>query len=217
MQRYGDLQTLVRAEALDILGAFHPDDTDGAPAGTQTLLLLGPHEPGFWAAPQASPEFADRLPDALDRWSTRVVTSLADQINATALFPFGGPPYQPFIAWARRSGRAWPSPAGLLVHDHCGLMVSYRGALALPERVNLPALPPCPCDGCKARPCLSACPVGALGGAGYDVAACHGYLDTTPGQDCMSRGCAARRACPVSQSYGRLEAQSAFHMRSFHP
>ena len=33
--------------------------------------------------------------------------------------------------------------------------------------------------------------------------------------DCMSKGCAVRRACPVSQSYGRMEDQSAFHMRAF--
>jgi hypothetical protein len=111
-----------------------PSDTDGAPAGTQTLLLLGPSEPGFWAHITASAEFIDGAPDPIDRWSRRVIGHMACDLGAKALFPFGGPPWHPFIGWAKRSGRAWESPVGFLVHDHAGLMVSYRGALALKDR-----------------------------------------------------------------------------------
>lgn len=204
------------AHRLDVFGAFHPGPQDGVPPGTRTLLLLGPGEPGFWPHVTASPEFADGAPDPLDRWSRRVIGQLACDLGAKALFPFGGPPWQPFIAWARKSGRAWESPVGLLVHDRAGLMVSYRGALALKVHIDLPAPPQAaPCETC-AQPCLRACPVGALSGAGYDTAACHGYLDTGPGADCRNGGCAVRRSCPVSQGYGRLPAQSAYHMARFH-
>ncbi len=118
---------------------------------------------------------------------------------------------------ALRTGRIWESPVRLLVHDRAGLMVSFRGALALRERLALPPAPARPCDSCPDRPCLTACPVGALGAEGYDVPACRGFLDTPAGADCMARGCAVRGACPVSASHGRLDAQSAFHMRQFHP
>ena len=128
------------------------------------------------------------------------------------MFPFGGTPWAPFTAWARRSGEAWESPVGLLVHARLGLFVSYRGALAFRERLDLPPARSRPCDACAA-PCLSACPVEALAGRGYDVAACHGFLDTRPGGDCLDRGCAVRRACPVGADL-RPEAQSAFHMRA---
>ncbi|MBF9028833.1 ferredoxin [Rhodobacterales bacterium HKCCE3408] len=214
-----DLDTIQQnaaAERLDVLGAFHPDPADGAPEATGTLVLLGPREPGFWDHVTATPEFTDGAADPLDRWSARVIAALAVRLGGTALFPFGGPPYRPFLSWATRAGTAWASPVTLLVHHEAGLMVSYRGALALPERIDLPPLPEKPCDTCD-RPCLTACPVNALTGDGYDIAACHTYLETPPGQDCLTRGCAVRRACPVSRGYGRTEAQSAFHMRSFHP
>src|SRR5690606_32793914 len=129
-------------------------------------------------------------------------------LDGTAYFPFGGPPHRPFIAWARRSGRAHPSPVTLLVHDTMGLMVSYRGAIGLRYRLRLPAPAANPCDDCIPRPCLTACPPAALTGGGYDLDACHGFLDRPEGQDCMATGCAVRRACPVSQAYARLPEQS---------
>lgn len=184
------------------------------PDGVASLVLLGPAEPGFWDAFTASPEYRDGGADPLDRWSARVIGGLARELGARAFFPFGGPPYQPFIRWAKASGRAHPSPVGLLVHDTAGLMVSYRGALGFAESIDSPPPGPSPCDSCPAKPCLSACPVDAFGRGTYDVATCKADLDK-PKNDCMAKGCAVRRACPVSRTYGRVEAQSAFHMRAF--
>lgn len=216
MTGLAEIDARLAAHQLEVAGGFHPGPDDGAPEGCRTLLMLGPREPGFWAHVTAEPEFTDGKPDPLDRWSRRVIGHLACALGAKALFPFGGPPWRPFIGWAQRTGRAHVSPVTLLVHDRAGLMVSYRGALALREHIDLPPAPPAPCDGC-ARPCETACPVGALDGTGYDVAACHAFLDTEDGRDCLDRGCRVRRACPVSETYGRRPAQSAFHMRSFHP
>lgn len=211
----GPLARRARRVGLALLGGFHPDAGDGAPPGCGTLLLVGPDPVFFWDAFVASPEGTDGGADPLDRWSTRVVGGLAADHGATALFPFGGPPYQPFLSWARRSGSAWTSPVGLLVHERLGLFVSYRGALALAERLALPTPGPCPCETCAERPCLDACPVNALGGDGYDVPVCHHFLDTNPGRACMTKGCAVRRACPVAPGPWP-RAQSAFHMAAFH-
>ncbi|WP_306153530.1 ferredoxin [Roseovarius sp. MMSF_3281] len=186
----------------------------GLPKGIGALVLLGPKPPEFWPHFTASPEYEDGQPEPLDRWSKRVITQLAQTLGAKAFFPFGGPPWQPFVQWATDSGRAHVSPVGLLVHDEAGLMVSYRGALGFPESIALPAPPPNPCDACEERPCLTACPVDALTPEGYDVAACKADLDRS-GNDCLARGCGVRRACPVSQAHGRSEDQSAFHMRAF--
>ena len=107
----------------------------------------------------------------------------------------------------------------MLVHDTVGMMISYRGALLLPDPIPCPEPPRIsPCDSCAGKPCTTACPVGALAADhAYDLDACHGFLDTGPGADCMSRGCAVRRACPRSAGAGRLPEQSAHHMRAFHP
>ncbi|PSL18487.1 ferredoxin [Shimia abyssi] len=204
------------AQNLDILGGFHPNgDRDPALTGVGTLLLLGPREPGFWDAFSETPEYRDGTPNPMDRWSSRVITGLATAFNAHPFFPFGGPPYQPFFQWAVRSGRCHPSPISLLVHDTAGLFVSFRGALAFPQQIEIPQPPENPCNSCVGKPCTTACPVDAFASDQYRIDACRTFLAQRDGADCMSQGCAARRACPVSARYGRLPAQSAFHMRAF--
>ncbi|WP_149140244.1 ferredoxin [Gemmobacter caeruleus] len=210
------IATRLAAERLEILGGFHPEaEEPGLPPGTQTMLLLGPAEPGYWRHLTAGPEWQDGEADPVDRWSRRVIGRLACDLGAKALFPFGGPPWHPFYQWALRSGAVWDSPVRLLVHAGQGLLVSFRGALALRVRLDLPPPPARPCDSCDA-PCLSACPAGALTGAGYDLPACHALLDQPGGRDCMEGGCLVRRACPRSRLYARLPEHSAYHMRQFH-
>ncbi len=208
-----DIGARLAAHRLEVLGGFPVGDgEDGFPAGTRTLLMVGPG-PGFWPHVTAAADWT--LADPLDRWSRQVIGGLACDLGAKALFPFGGPPHHPFYRWALRTGRVWESPVKLLVHDSQGLWVSFRGALALREDVAAPA-GPSPCTGCPA-PCLTACPAGALTGAGYDVPGCHRLLDSAEGADCLGGGCRVRRACPASQRYDRMPGQSAYHMARFHP
>ena len=207
----------IRAAALDhgldVYGALHPDADDFSQAAS--LVLLGPSAQ-FWAVFCATDIYQDGLPDPIDRWSTKVISAIAKDLDAKPIFPFGGPPYAPFLQWARASNRAWNSPVGMLVHERTGLMVSYRGALAFSEPINLPTQTyQNPCDTCADQPCETACPVDAISADGYDVAACHAYLDTDAGKDCLTRGCLVRRACPASAGAQRMAEQSAHHMQHF--
>ena len=209
------VQAALDPHYLEVLGGFAVEEGEaGFPAGTRTLLMIGPKEPGFWLHLQAQPEWNG--PDPVDRWSRRVIGRVACDLGAKALFPFGGPPYQPFYSWALRTGRVWDSPVKLLVHATQGLMVSFRGALALPQTIPLPPPAIQPCAAC-AKPCLTACPAGALTGAGYDVPLCHAHLSQPAGTDCMTRGCLVRSTCPAGAGYARMPSQSAYHMRQFHP
>ncbi|WP_424985973.1 hypothetical protein [Microbulbifer sp. S227A] len=214
----GQLAQQLVKHGLLMMGAVYPARVPVRDLSHGTLILLG-CGPGFWPKFTASDEARDGRADPVDRWSTRVVTQLADRHGAAPYFPFGGPPYAPFINWATQSGRAHSSPTGMLVHDTVGLMISYRGALHFQAELPLPArTDDSPCATCPTRPCTTACPVGALSETQpYDLAACHAYLDTAAGQDCMQNGCAARRACPISAGANRLPAQSALHMKAFHP
>lgn len=210
------IEALLAPHHLAVMGGFAAQDDADLPHDTKTLLLLGPSEPGFWPHVTAQPEWQSGGPDPIDRWSRRVIGQTACTLGAKALFPFTGPPWLPFYQWALRSGRAWNSPVRLLVHDRMGLFASYRGALALRETVALPPPPAKPCDSCAGKPCLTACPTAALTAAGYDVPACHAFLDQAEGADCLNNGCGNRRACPLSQAYARLPEQSAYHMGQFH-
>ena len=207
------LEKVAQAEQLAILGALHTEPADGL--GDGTIALLGPSEPGFWPHVQDAPEFKDGAPDPMDRWSRRTITTMAEVAGGLPLFPFGSPA-RPFIGWALRSGQAFVSPASLLVHAEAGLLVSYRGAVLFQDRLDLPPTANNPCDSCAAKPCLSACPPRALTKAGYNLAACHQFLDAPEGHACMSQGCAVRRSCPLSRKYPRMPEQSAFHMKAFH-
>lgn len=201
----------LRGTGLTLLGHCPLEPADKLPHAGGTLLLLGPDEPEFWPVFAASPEYADGLPDPLDRWSTRVIDALAKPAGGVPYYPFGDAPYHPFYTWALRSGQAWPSPIAFLVHADRGLFVSYRAAVWMPKTMPVIAAPK-PCDTCAA-PCATACPVDAFAD-GYAVDACRSYLYTPDGADCVTQGCAARRACPVGAGR-RLSAQSAFHMEAF--
>jgi hypothetical protein len=206
---------------LALRGGFHPAAGDGAPElggrSCGTILLLGNLGGSLWPAFGASPERADGAPHALDRWSRRIIDSLAPGFGAKALFPFGGPPWLPFQRWALKADSVALSPLGILIHPDWGLWHAYRGAFAFADRLALP-LPerrPSPCDSCIDRPCLSRCPVGAFTPGHYDGDSCRRHVAAPSGQACREEGCLARLACPVGRIHAYPAAQMAFHMAAF--
>ena len=211
---YTEIESVVKKENLIILGGFHPQLKDGAPLNSKTLILLGPDEPKFWEVFKTSSEYTNNLNNPLDSWSKRTINNIATKLKAQSIFPFGGPPFKPFYQWALRTQRAHESPISLLVHDEAGLFVSYRGALSFDFKVTLPQVAANPCIGCSA-PCLTTCPVQAFKKKSYDASGCITHIKTADTKQCISKGCAARRICPISKNFARLPEQSAFHMKAF--
>ncbi|MDE3175584.1 MAG: hypothetical protein KGM15_05665 [Pseudomonadota bacterium] len=211
------MREAAEAAGLALRGGFLLRDEEriGPLLRARTLLLLGFTGAEQWPVFAASPEAADGLAHPLDRWSRRVISALGARLGGEPLFPFDGPPYWPFQAWARRAEPVFPSPLGLLIHPRFGLWHNYRGALAFAEPLDLPARPEAasPCANCAQKPCLSTCPVGAFSPAGFDPDACAGFMRA--GGACREEGCAARRACPVGREYAHAPAQSLFYMRAF--
>ena len=193
------------------------DERVGPLHGMRSLALIGFAGRRGWDSFTRSPEAGDGLPDPLDRWSRREIDRLAARLGAVAIYPFGGAPFWPFQRWGQRAELLYPSPLGLLIHPEHGLWHSYRGALAFAQEFALPEHgdAPSPCDSCRNRPCLSACPVDAFGASGYDVGGCADWLRTAGGTTCMERGCKARLACPIGRESAHRPDQAAFGMKAF--
>lgn len=211
----------IRATGLTVRGAFHVKDSDGVPqtsgmATDRTLILIGNAGSTFWSAFEKSKEFNDGLPDPLDRWSERVITALAVELKAQAVFPFKGPPYYPFQQWARRAESLPQSPMGMLVHPQYGLWHAYRGALIVDQCIkNLPPDPDSesPCLTCPDQPCLHTCPVNAFRSEGFDANRCVSHLCSP--NECREQGCLARNACPAARPFRYVREQHRFHLEAF--
>lgn len=203
-------------------GGFQVEPADGVPRGATgtpaaTVVLLGFVGSSHWAAFAASPEHRDGRPDPLDRWSRRVIETLAAGHRARALLPFGGPPWLPFQRWALRGDAVHVSPMHVLIHPVYGLWHAYRGALAFDQRLEVPAVArsTSPCAGCATKPCLHACPVHAITGDTLDVARCRAHVRSTAGEACHRTACLARASCPVGAQHRYGLEQARFHMAAF--
>lgn len=192
----------------------------GETGAARTLYLIGSAGPRFWEAFVRSSEYGDDLPEPLDRFTKRVLSDLARQVDMVAVFPFDGPPYHPFQKWALRTGGFSQSPLGVLAHSRYGPWVGLRAAFLCGEGVSAgpggsrrPSQGPCP--DCADKPCLTACPVAAISlENGYDVPACRDHVAGVAGRSCLS-GCLARHACPYGADYRQAPEQARFHMESF--
>lgn len=219
---YDDIRAAVEAEGFLLRGGFHPRESDDVPElstgiACQSLLVIGNAGSAMWRRFSSSPEFNTGTNHPLNAFSRRIIDELAAQFGAVALYPFDGPPFLPFIQWARRAEPVWPSPIGPLIHPDYGLWHAYRGALAFAEHIRLPPRPAAerPCDTCADKPCLHTCPVNAFDGQGYDVPGCIAHISTPSGAACFEAGCLARRACPVGVQYAYVPSQAEFHTRAF--
>jgi len=206
--------TAIRRAGFTALGWFEPRSGDRVPGDARFVILIGN------AGPDMFRRFArERGPSRsrLDDWTRDVVTALAGDLDATAVFPFEVSPPHPFLTWARRGGAGHVSPLGLNIHPTYGLWHAYRAALLFPVVFDLPAVSPGahPCDACAGKPCLSACPVAAFDGSRYDVETCAGHIAAPAGAGCMAKGCLARHACPVGQGFAYEPRQAEFHLRAF--
>jgi epoxyqueuosine reductase QueG len=215
------IEAVIRATGFLLRGGFHPKPDDQVPfladgRKALTLILIGNAGPAMWQAFSAARQ-SDHENEPLNAFTRKVVSEIARDHGATALFPFGGPPYLPFQRWAQRAEPVHMSPIGLLIHPEFGLWHAYRGALAFADRLDLPPADyrPNPCSSCHERPCLKGCPVNAFKRNGYDVASCVRHIVSEAGEACRSQGCLARRACPVGQMFAYEAAQATFHMQAF--
>jgi hypothetical protein len=153
----------------------------------------------------------------LDEWTKAKLQPVAARFSGEVLFPSDGPPWQPFQRWASLAAPFYRSPLGLYIHPEFGVWCGLRAALLLRGSVeHKPQVAAeSPCSSCAAKPCLHSCPVQAFDGDSFDAPACRRHLESDPDGDCATRGCRARRACPIGVAYHQAPAQASFHMAAF--
>jgi ferredoxin len=179
----------------------------------RSVVLLGNAGGSIWPSFEGWHREND-VENPLDTWSKAVIGPIAGELGATPFYP-SDPPYMPFQQWAMRAEGLKASPLGILIHPRYGLWHGYRAALGFAQALDADSSADraSPCDDCGGRPCLGACPAGAISMAGFAVQPCRAYLATKEGTSgCMVSGCVARNACPVGAQYRYGEAQLRFHM-----
>jgi len=217
------LNLMLGEYGLQLIGFFSVTNEDGVPDITEnvparTLLMIGNGGSSMWPVFSCSKEFFDGQPDPLDRWSRRVGCLLAGKLGGRVIFPFEGPPHQPFLHWAGKTGLAVSSRLSLYIHKKYGLWHAYRFALAVPgifETATTETRFQSPCLDCSDQPCLDVCPVDAFEGGSYQVDLCVDFLVSDTDSACRSLGCEARRACPVGKAFKYSAEQARFHMDAF--
>ena len=227
MKVIGRINQLAQSHGLVVRGGFTVDDNDQVPeihpgVPASKLVLFGNAGSSLWEQFSASAEYSDGREDPLNRWSERIGQQIARELSGLALFPFGGPPYQPFIRWARKAESLQSSKLGMLIHPRYGLWHAYRFAVALPESESLSLSEATPeavetdiCERCIEQPCLKICPVNAFTISGYDVAACYGFLKQNPQSECRKTTCQSRLACPEGKDFHYQQRHAQFHMDAF--
>lgn len=195
------------------------------PKKPKSVVLIGNAGAAFWPRFTSSLHYkAKNSENPLDDWTRTQLDSLAKEYSAQVSYPFAGPPYEPFSAWAREILGIESSPLGILIHPRFGLWFALRAAffgdrlLTEAELANLntsSACAPTPCTTCTEKPCLQACPVSAFASGRFAADSCADFVAKNKEKACYTNGCQARIACPVGKKYQYSANQSQFHLDSF--
>ncbi len=198
--------------------ALLPNDVTGAMLAQEipldrynSLVLLGHGGKQLWTA---LAEYGWKTEDPVDHYSLATTeTFIREYLDSPAvmmLYPTGyGIPLQRL---GELAGWSHPSPLGLGISEAYGVWFAYRSAFlttaTLPSMAD--QLTVSPCDSCHDKPCIPACPAGAVQGIGaLDLAKCADFR-TLEQSLCRDR-CLARMACPVAEEHRYTLEQIQYH------
>lgn len=190
---------------------------DAISAGKRTDIAVGSAGEGFWNAVSTSREWTENYDDPIDRYTARQINSLlrADT-GEEALYPFDADAPNFVKLWPATFPKLAASQLGPMIHPEYGLWMAARAHIILPQAYFKfdHGAEFAPCESCRDKPCLSACPVGAFSASKpYDHLACAAYLQSDPA--CFLGGCDARAACPYGQSWQLPQDQAQYHQSRF--
>jgi hypothetical protein len=191
------------------------------PGGAESVVVVGNGGGAFWAAYRrfcAQRPGHERRADPLDDFTREVVDAACAPLAARAPFhvfyPFGfAEDGVSFTRLALLAGLGRESLVGVLVHPVYGPWIALRAAIVVRGKLEAPrpadGFDPCPT--CVERPCIRACPGGAVGTGGWSVPRC-GAHRARPDDPCAAR-CHARVACVLGPEHRHPAEALAYHQQ----
>ena len=177
------------------------------------LVLIGSGGLDLWPALQRHGP-ADT--DPVDRFSRACAGAFVrDYLHDPPVrWLYPGDTLSPLQRLGELAGWHHASPLGIGINARYGLWFAYRAACLIDQ--PLPVTPPwtgrSPCEYCPDKPCINACPAGAVAAAAaFSVPRCAGHrrvADSSCAQTCLSR-----LACPVAAGKRYPPEQIAYHYR----
>ncbi|NND01848.1 MAG: hypothetical protein HKN91_03595 [Acidimicrobiia bacterium] len=184
------------------------------PARYQSLLMFGQGGKRLWDFIVAEGRFGRNPFDEMsERLAGQLVTDYLDDVAWEMVYP--GAAMLPLGRLADHVGWGGASPLGLTINGEYGLWVAHRAVLLVDADVSIePAEPfPHPCDSCVDKPCVSACPAGAVSiETGFAIDPCMEHR-IEPGSSCAYQ-CLSRNSCPVGTEHRYGPAQMTHHYAS---
>jgi ferredoxin-like protein FixX len=206
-----NLQAIFRFEQLP--GAVRREITRHEPASArfQNLILLASGGSMFWPIMKQDPGVKMDQPDPVDNYTIR---ALGNFFGNDAIIVYPTNRLIPLQALGKLAGWHYDSPLGLGIHPVFGLWFAYRAVIMsradftpLASELDVQTGPPC--QSCRDKPCINACPASAAVKSGFKVQLCSDYR-MEPDSSCHSR-CISRLACPVGRDHRYLPEQMAYH------
>jgi epoxyqueuosine reductase len=177
------------------------------------LMVIGHGGRRLWEALEAR---GTMCADPVDDYSVSLTGQfIRDYLGSPAVFwLYPNTKYLvPLQQLGEAAGWSFPSPLGSGVSPEYGAWFAYRTAFLidadLPLRREAPASSPC--DSCKKKPCIRACPADAVQWADFDIDSCVQHR-LRPESPCADR-CLARLACPLSPEHRYTRSQIQYHYR----
>jgi len=175
------------------------------------LILIGHGGTSLWEAVEAS---GMRSENPIDDFSVRTVERwFAEQFPDTArqiIYPGDIP--ADLQALGRIAGWHHASPFMLGINADWGTWFAYRVVLlaATDLEPTRPVEGKSPCARCADKPCIAACPAGAMDGGSFALDKCIGYRRQASSR-CKAT-CVARISCPVGSAhrYGDKQMRHAY-------
>lgn len=167
----------------------------------------------YWQSMKQDPGVNVEEPDPVDNYTMRAAGSVFGN-DAIIVYPVNR--RIPLRALGKLAGWHHDSPLGLGIHPVFGLWFAYRAVIMsradfTPLEDEFDGEAGSPCESCRDKPCITACPASAAIESGFEVQRCSDYrveLDSP----CQFR-CISRLACPVGRAHRYVPDQMAYHYR----